>query len=241
LRVPINVSELLSPDYGLLPLQSIWLKHWSVEHVYSRVTEEEQSKSNNIVIVVQRKLSRVNPVPFLKSIKNMLASPWTISLNNGLEQLKPHHAIFTPLGKQYRPEIFDSTSNLTTKPFQAQWYKRVYSSFKGAFKTQIITRLFFCDQVELHPSEFLLNYEMSILYSYTTKRYMFDGEFALVRSEDFGDYSARICIDDSGFNEKDQNAVNMVKRRNRNVGTVLKTADSIFACVLMIFFQRSII
>jgi hypothetical protein len=102
----------------------------------------------------------------------------------------------------------------------------VYDNPTPSGEMHTISRLYICDQVELQPSEFLLNNTQGALYIYKLKRVLFDNQFVLMRSNTFNEYRARICKEDSGLFE-----------RNTNVGEILKSFYLCFSYVslLLIF------
>jgi hypothetical protein len=76
--------------------------------------------------------------------------------------------------------------------------------------------MFVCEQVELKQNEFILSQEEYVLFSFTTQRFLFHGEFVIIRSNTYDGIRARICIEDSGLHKMDGPTI-------RNIGTILTT------------------
>lgn len=63
-----------------------------------------------------------------------------------------------------------------------------------------ITRLYFCNQVELTSNEVIFSQLQGTIYINMTNRYLSDGQFAIVQSDAY-EVRVRICIDDSGMTD----------------------------------------
>jgi hypothetical protein len=83
--------------------------------------------------------------------------------------------------------------------------------------------LYVFEQVELNPSEFIQSNDESISFNNITQRFLFDGEFVIIKSNVIGGLRARTCIEDSGLHTMDKVAM-------RNIGTIPRT------CILNSYF-----
>jgi hypothetical protein len=166
--------------------------------------------SNNLIIILHRKLKSVSPDSIIKSIGKMIGNTWNIDLLNVSKVLKSSKfsVYTTTIWNQQHQSIGGSFANLTGN-FEVPRYQIAYLQKVSPEPEHIITKLYQCHQVELQSSVFLLSNNMNILYNYMTKRFMFCGEFTLLHNNDFNELRARICIEDSGlFKEDMHNAEN---------------------------------
>ncbi|XP_060600362.1 uncharacterized protein LOC132753840 [Ruditapes philippinarum] len=231
LEKPINVSEVFYIPYGnkfssVLPsLKSTWLRRWFIYSINYRVMDQPQM-SNNVIIIMHRKLSKVKPDNLITNIKKMIGNTWSMRLGNTTEVLKSANLSMSLSIWSQIHRSKDYTSYNITEKLENPQYKLVYNSKIPLQKEHIITGLYICVQVVLEPSEFLLLEDNRVLYIYISKRFIFDGRFVLMRT--FGETRARICIEDSGLNE-----------RGRNVATILQNVYPFFvvASLLSIFLQ----
>jgi hypothetical protein len=208
----------------LPPLKSVWLENWTVESIHKRVIDMPQL-SNNVIITMRRKILSIKPDVMIANIEKSIGQPWSIRVRNETVVLKS--ANFSMAGKSisYRKDNkVDDFYNLT-KNIEWPDYQLLYVNLTPSGEMHTISRLYICDQVELEPSEFLLNSRKYTLYIYKSKRVLFDNQFVLMRSNTFSEYSARICIDDSGLYEG-----------KINVGAILKTFDLCFFVVSMLLY-----
>jgi hypothetical protein len=173
---------------------------------------------------MRRKITSVKPDVIITDIRKMIGQAWYIRVGNVLVGLKS--ANFSVVSKSiwngnYRNKAHDFY-NLTEN---LKWpeYIPLYENTTPIEKIHTISRLYICDQVELEPSEFLLNSIKKALYIYTSKRVLFDNQFALISSNKFSENRARICIEDSGLYE-----------RNTNVGSIPKTFYLCFVVVRLL-------
>ena len=155
--------------------------------------------SNNFVITIYKKLPQIRPDIIITNIKKIIKHAWFLRLRNGADiPMSSNFSIRTNIWRVRNGNKRIYFDNFT-EDVKIPMYKRVYSYRAGFIQTPyVISKLYMCDQVELEPSEFALSTSKDVMYSYTTKRFMFDGQFTLVQSQD-GRYRARICIEDSGM------------------------------------------
>jgi hypothetical protein len=209
-----NLSEVFNIPNGknyttdLPPLKSKWLKRWLVHSIYYRVMDESHM-SKNVIIVVDRKLSTVQPDTIITDIRKMIGQAWSIHFRNVTKVLKSSH--FATL-TSFRTDPYENMFNNITGQVDMPRYQMIYGRLTVSRITLIVTRLYFCEQVELAPSEFILSKDKNFIYSYITKRFMFNGQFVLTYSDTQAGSRARICIEDSGLLKSNGRTV-------QNVGT----------------------
>jgi hypothetical protein len=234
----MNVSETFGIPYKafystvLPPLKSVWLEKWSVDSIHSRVMDVPQL-SNNVIIVTRRKVPSVKPNVIITNITKLIGQAWSIRVRNVMVGLKSanfsvgSNIILHGIYRNKGDDFYNLTDNLTWSN-----YEKLYENPTPGGKIHTISRLYICDQVELEPSEFLLNSKNSALYIYTSKRVLFDNQFVLIRSSTSSGNRARICIEDSGL-----------YKRTTNMGAIIKTFD--ICCVevsmLLIFLLHCLL
>jgi hypothetical protein len=165
---------------------------------------------------MNRKKLTVDPPMFIASIMKLIGHPWSLNLGNVTEVHKSssfsvRNSFLSSSNSQQQTKA--NVPHNQTKNIEIPQYKEVYYQHLNIQKKHIITKLYMCDQVELESSEFLLINDQRVLYSYATKRFLFDGQFALILSDISGQLHARICIEDSG----------LFKAPFRNVGVIFKS------------------
>jgi hypothetical protein len=225
----MNVSETFGIQYEadistvLPPLKSVWLEKWSVDSIHSRVMDVPQL-SNNVIIITRRKIPSVKPNVIITNITKLIRQAWSIRVRNVMVGLKSANfsmgttSLWNGNYKNKADDFYNLTENL-------EWsnYEILYDNPTPRGKILTISRLYICDQVELEPSEFLLNSKNNALYIYSSKRVLFDNQFVLVHSNDFIGNRARICIEDSGL-----------YKRYTNMGAILKKFDLCFVKISML-------
>jgi hypothetical protein len=217
----MNVSEAFGIPYqasvaeNLPPLKSVWLEKWSVASIHIRVMDDPQL-SNNVIIIMRRNVSSVQPDVIITNITKMIGQAWSIRVRNEMLVLKS--ANFSVVSKSihygnYNSIKADEFYNFTEN-FDWPNYVPVYRNTTHSDEMHTISRLYICNQVELESSEFLLNRKQFALYIYKSKRVLFDNQFELIHKQTLFEYHARICKEDTGLFE-----------RNTNVGSILISFD----------------
>jgi hypothetical protein len=235
----MDVSETFGIPYNLStatrlpPLESVWLEKWSVDTIYVRAMDESQL-SNNVIIIMRRNIPSVQPDVIIANITKMIGQAWSIRVRNVTLVLKSANFSVVSKSIDYGNYNFNKGDNFYNLTENLEWpdYAPVYHNLTLTGKLHTISKLYTCDQVELEPSEFLLNSNKDAMYIYTLKRVLFDNQFSLMRSNTFSELRARICKEDSGLYE-----------RNTNVGAILKTFDLCFvvASLLLIFHLHGLL
>jgi hypothetical protein len=83
------------------------------------------------------------------------------------------------------------------------FYQRMTGIYGGKFSTpKLITRMDFCNQIELNSTEFILsNYKTALFYIRTQRIMFYVHEFEYIVHNEFHNLRVRVCIEDSGFFE----------------------------------------
>jgi hypothetical protein len=192
----INLAEVFSFESGKELETVLRMKHWPIETIFYKVMEVP-NMANNLVIVVVRTLSSIKPDTLKRNIQNLIGQSWTLRTDNGTEILKSSGFSTHVYLELHHQENKKDIVNNRTVYFEYPFYKRIIVQSTGK-KYNSFTKLYICDQVELNPSEFLVNREKHILYSYITQRFYFDSQFVLINSNANGEPR----VDDSGLHKK---------------------------------------
>jgi hypothetical protein len=95
-----------------------------------------------------------------------------------------------------RTHLIDLQSHLVLNSYQ-----EVTDIYGAKFSTlKLITRMDFCNQIELNSTEFILsNYKTALFYTRTQRIMFYVHEFEYIVHNEFHDLRVRICIEDSGL------------------------------------------
>lgn len=185
----------------VLDLKSPWGKNWVINSIYY----EDTGKGNmttNLLVVLTNKLSEVNPEKLMKYIKNTVECDWILKLQNETITLRSRVLKHEKcaLNSEVEKEIVIGNQSVIV-PFPS--YNKVYNTLSLIGNTHLVTKLYWCEQVELQPSEFILNSDKSLLFNLISYRILHCGEFVLIASNTFEGTRVRVCIEDSGFYSTD--------------------------------------
>lgn len=198
----INIDKVLQPQQvkmteKVLDLISHWQQNWVINSIYY----EDPGKGNrtkNLLVILSNKLSQVKPETLVNYIKNTVKRDWTLKHQNTTVTLKSsvlklkEFAFNSEVGKEI---VIGNQSIIVPSPL----YHMVYTTLSLPGNTHLVTKLYWCDQVELHPSEFILNSDKTLLFNYITYRILHRCEFLLIASNTFEGIRVRVCIEDSGL------------------------------------------
>jgi hypothetical protein len=213
----INVTDFFNVSLGvkttaLPPLQSPWGQLWSVVDIFYKETDIKHT-SNNFIIVIGTQLEKVVPNSLMQYIKKKVHESWSLNLNNKTIVLNSSNfASFTSFYHTVDSTNMNVFKNITEIPVKPK-YNSIYHSLRFHWQNQhIITKMYVCEQIELKQSEYIFSQDKSILYSNITRRFLFDGEFTIVKSIIFDEFRVRICVEDSE---------SQISYLRRNVGAIL--------------------
>jgi hypothetical protein len=124
----------------------------------------------------------------------MIGQAWSIRVRNNTLVLKSAHFSAVSKSINYGNYNYNKGDNFYNFTENLEWpdYAPVYYNPTPTAKIHTISKLYSCDQVELVPSEFLLNSNKDVMYIYTLKRVLFDNQFSLMRSNTFSKPRTRI-------------------------------------------------
>lgn len=197
---PLNEADHEIITEGLLKLKfglkSPWPKHWYIKTIYLLHTAVDD-ETISVLVTIQNKLLQVRPPVLIRTVKKLINRKWTLQIANKTVTLA---SAFSPF---YLINAYEESNehfvNQAKKTFYSR-YQEVYIVADFLSRYHTITKMFFCNQVELLPGEFTLNSRRDILFNYITNRYLFWFEFQMSISIG-GIETAKVCIEDSGFQD----------------------------------------
>ncbi|XP_045190138.2 uncharacterized protein LOC123547251 [Mercenaria mercenaria] len=170
-----------------------WPNNWYIEAVSK---ERIQKRMHNVLFVKMIQWSPIRDTKkLLQTIQKLLKLPWTLKASNG-----PNISMFAELW--YITRALHGTA-LSATNITVPLYDFLYRNISFTAKTLFaVTKLYFCEQVELNASEYELH-GIHVLRNKITAQVLFTGEFTTVLSADQGEdvpsEHARVCLKDSGY------------------------------------------
>jgi hypothetical protein len=143
----------------------------------------------------------VKPKEFIHYIKIFSKRSWSLPQNNGSTLL--FNSNIAPYAfadiKEQQDDHLIVNGDIRKTPFPlTSLYRK--SPFSG--ETYSITKLYFCEQVEMTQNEFVLSLYKSTMLELKSKRHFLGGEFAIVNNNAYEEVRVRICIDNSEMIDK---------------------------------------
>lgn len=194
----IDMSEGLQKSGILSDLKSPWQNDWSIKGIFLEDTVQLKNISHFIVFLLKREKLKVNPRTFFINIKKMMDGNWLLRKNNKtINMMSSFFKYSFTVFNRNKVSIVDFGNH--SKTYSLPFYKSL--KYFGVYENNmhILTKLYFCDQIELVQSDFTLSEDNRILYNFVTKKYLFKGEFALMTNNSFEGLQVRVCLEDSGF------------------------------------------
>ncbi|XP_045173698.2 uncharacterized protein LOC123535201 [Mercenaria mercenaria] len=202
----INVTDVFKIQPGskreyLPPFISPWPKDWFIFAIFSHNDIWTKfCKCASFQFLLKRKLSAsVQPKHLVQTVNKFAARDWSLQNRNSSLVFKSHISHLSYSAKDFA--VLDANSMFFFGNNSKTTYRVLYVRGRHGLNKFHITKLYFCNQVELNPHEIILSPYNSMLFNKITKRHLYDGEFALVWSNAYEDVCARICIEDSEMYE----------------------------------------
>ena len=197
---PVNKTDFQTITKDLLDekfeLNFPWPKQWYIKNIYLLLpTVDDDYLSLHVTITNQ--LAQVRPRVLIATVKKMIKRKWTLEIVN-------RTVVFT---SGFSPYYLVSNYNESNEHFIdpskqtfASRYQVIYNFVGFQNVNHPITKLFFCNQIELFLDEFTQSTIEHILFNEINGRFLFWYEFQLFTSIS-GRRAAKVCIEDSGFEE----------------------------------------
>ncbi|XP_045173157.2 uncharacterized protein LOC123534797 [Mercenaria mercenaria] len=202
----INVTDVFKIQPGskneyLPPLISPWPKNWFIFAIFTHYDVWNKDYTcASFQFILKRKLSAsVQPQHLVQTVKIFAARDWSLQNRNASLVFKSHisHLSYSAIDFVER----DADSKFFFGNNSKTIDRILYLRGRFGLNKLHITKLYFCNQVELNPREVILSPYKSMLFNKITKSHLSDGEFAFVWSNAYKDVCVRICIEDSEMYE----------------------------------------
>lgn len=193
-------NELFISDIKPLSLPNLpKLKPWTINQAfYEKVSLGDDDKMKSLLVYVKRAFVSSQPQEIIGNIRLLMSSNWSIQYKNKTVTLNP-----SPFKLKYPYSInADKLQGMFVVNDSFSVRSPLYTHFYYAGLMDdglLVTKIFFCEQIELEFGEFVLSEDKIVLYNKVGQNYLFDAEFVFV-SED----SVRICLENSGFTKRNQ-------------------------------------
>lgn len=176
---------------------SLNLNEWTVKQGFYKVSNPNNGTQTNCLLLYMESIFLLtSPMNVSQNVRLLMRTDWLLKYSNETLVLKP--SLFDM--KFPYPAHFPNYS-VGDQSFNLQWpfYKQFAQVTQTLRDTILITRLHFCEQIELRLDEYQLYYNNSVMYMYNkiARKYLFDGEFVVISA--FEEGLVRICVEESGF------------------------------------------
>lgn len=194
-KEPIHVNQLLEFSQKTLKNVSLlvhqWPNNWYVGEIYYSPRDENGNMVYNLFVKMVSFSLRGKPKGLLKNVKTLSKLPWFLKLGNNTKM-----SLSSDLS--YIADVFYNTKFLGLPSLMKLKVDRNTDNSPPF----IITKLYFCDQVELASSEYEL-YERKVgLRNKINNQTLLLGEYLLEYSDSLQPTStAKVCLYNSGFIE----------------------------------------
>ena len=176
--------------------KSQWLKQWRILSIFSERQKVDRGYLN-LLIIMRYKFRQIRPNVLMR-IKRMSSSQWRLYIFNKTftftSDLSPFNLI---------PDYFEEDEMFADhiKEISASQYVTLYTNREFITgNVHSITKLFWCNHVDLAPDEFILSSNQDVILNLITRKYLLSLEFVLFTSSSGINY-AKVCIEDSGLKE----------------------------------------
>ncbi|XP_060594596.1 uncharacterized protein LOC132748948 [Ruditapes philippinarum] len=177
---------------------------WIIKSVSKRILNTHMHR--NLYIKMINLFPKAYTWKLLKSIWKLLKLPWTLTLSNGtLISMSAELGFDTKLFSNDDSIQTLNKDEINRMTFDLPQFSDLHDEKFIRFFTSsfVVTKMYFCEQIELNPSEYEL-WDKRVLYNKITNQPLFNGEFAITTAPHFeGKMRARVCLEDSGLMESD--------------------------------------
>lgn len=199
---PLDNDQTYVLDTDALYLSStVKLKQWSVyQLIYQTTTRlNNDTTTNTLVAFMTQYFAEADPLSIMNNIAMLIKTKWFLKYKNETLILKPslfkHKALnYVDGSLTLTPGSFTFNNTFSVKSPE---YRLLYTTMKWLNMGFLVTKLHFCEQIELVSDEYMLSADQTVLYNKISRQYLFDGEFSLMNDRSEG--SVRICYENSGF------------------------------------------
>lgn len=194
-----DVEEIFTDN--VVSLNHKWPKVWTIKFVSKRVLNTTMHHS--LYVQMMNTHPKTSTVKLLRNIRMYLKKPWILTVNNGTMISMSAELGFNTNLKSYSISILNKERGNGSQ-INLPRFSVIYKPYNRFIEipTFAVTKLYFCEQIELDPSEYEFIHDLYV-YNIITDKLLFNGEFTIITSPQFmGKESmerARICLEDSDF------------------------------------------
>jgi hypothetical protein len=141
----------------------------------------------------------------METIRKYIRQTWTVKDGNTIYSFESDIATWDYRSRNLgKPDFIyiDNRKHLINLPSQLRIFTNHQMRDPSAYEystPKLITRMDFCNQIELYSSEFILSKYKAALFNIVTQRLMFyNHEFESIVHNEFQNERVRVCIEDSG-------------------------------------------
>jgi hypothetical protein len=187
-----------------------WPRIWTITSVSYEVLSTNMRR--NLYIYMVNMLPKTNTAWLLQNIQKFIKLPWTLTLRNGTKI-----SMFAELGFAIKNLFNDNSASDFNTEVAVERLKHKVPQFNYLYNIQnhrsdmsmiIVTKLYFCEQIELNSSEYEI-LENDVLFNKINNQVLFNGEYTIIMAADVDGEEAvekaRICLEDSGLVKIDTN------------------------------------
>jgi hypothetical protein len=175
---------------------SMKLASWNIDCLLYESKKLDTSRTTNtLVVFLHRHFDTSDPADIIRNMSLLINRKWLLPYQNGSLVLKPSlFKLKNPVKDQGL--IFSGRFNLNDS-YSEMYLSYKYLSREPCIQSNLMTKLYFCEQVELGIGEYNISTDQKVLYNTFADNYLFDGEFDF--NYGIPDVSVKICYENSGF------------------------------------------
>jgi hypothetical protein len=207
-----------------------WPDNWKIKSVSKRILNTNMHRKLYIKLI--NIIPKTITWKLLKNILKFLKLHWTLTLSNGTYMnMSAELGIDTQIFSNDESILTISQEKINTLTFELPQFSDLYYEKYLQFGVSyfVVTKLYFCEQIELDSSEYEL-WDKIVLFNKITNQPLFNGEFEMTAAPYFeGKMRARVCLEDSGLMESD------VTKRVVKSGSARLASFYSFSAVIWLF------
>lgn len=208
--VYFNVSSVLKWNSDSA-LTSPWPKDWIITSVREIETATYMNKTH-LRVDLKRTVRNTGFSRILKIIKHFVNKEWTLKNGKTYYILKSKLPVWDYVLTPDQSDIVvdhilfgNHTRHLSLPKISTLFFANYLGPVVRSTKQVTISRLYYCNLVELTPSEFVLSKYRTAIFNVRTQRLMsVIHSFVITERSDGTNFSVKICFEDSGLFEENK-------------------------------------
>ena len=203
----LNVTDIIRRN-TIGALISPWPKDWRILNV-KQIELPVDMNSTHLTVYLRKEFQNMSTSTLMKNIGRNVQREWI--LKNGEKsyifqsELPTWDHVFTAPALEYSDLILieSRTRHLSLPRYSVAFTD--FNSYSTNKATEVVSRLYYCKLVELHPSEYIMSKNKTALFNIRTQRIMIAiHSFIMIEGSTIVDKHVKICIEDSGLSEPSQ-------------------------------------